>query len=153
MTLSELLESELVLLKTPCASKDELVRELVERVFSTGRELPLPKDDVLNTIIMREKIGGTTLPSGLSVPHVRLRGFEGFILALGIPKEPLLIEGIEVRMMAMMVTSQSGIPWYLPVLAGLTKISRDSGYFSRLCGAEDFNGFIGILRERDQDLG
>ena len=152
MTLSEFLDSELILLKTKSSSKDDLISELVEQIFATGRELPLSRENILKTINMRELIGGTMLPSGLSVPHARLKGYEGFILALGVPGEPLLYSGIEVRMMALMISSQSGAPWYLPTLAALTKLSRDTEYFTRLCQAETGTAFIDIIRERDQEL-
>ena len=154
MTLSELLKSELIFVKTPCASssKEELIHNLVERVYQTGREFPLSRQEMLNTIYKREQIGGTLLPSGLSVPHARLRDFDDFILALGTPAEALFHEGLQIRLMALMITSQSGGPRYLPVLAALTKISRDGVYFSRLCGAEDPEAFLRILGERDPEL-
>lgn len=152
MTLSKLLKEEMVLLKTPCASRDELIDKLVERVYSTNRELPFPQKDVRNIVYTREKIGGTLLPSGLSVPHARLKDFDGFILAVGTTAEPLFHEGLQIHMMALMITSQSGAPWYLTTLAALTKISRDGEYFSRLCGAEDTDSFFRILRERDPEL-
>jgi len=152
MTLSELLDSKLILLKTPCESKDELIATLVERIYAAGREVPLAQKDVLNIISMREKIGGTLLPSGLSIPHARLQNFEGFVLALATPAAPLFFESSQIRMMALMITSQSGAPWYLSVLAALTRISKNQEYFSRLCGADNPENFIRILRERDTEL-
>ena len=152
MTLSELLKNEQLILNTTCASKDDLIAKLVDRVFATGREFPLPKDELLKTIYMREKIGGTMFPSGLSAPHARLKDYEDFSIAIGLPREAVFHEGLQIRMMTLMITSQSGAPWYLPVLAALTKISRDNEYFSRLCDAEKAEDFISILRERDLEL-
>ena len=153
MTLSELLKPELILPKIVCASKDELIAKLVDLVYNTGiPELPLPKEDLLKTITKREQIGGTLLPSGLSIPHARLQNFENFVLAFGIPAEPIFHEGIQIQLSALMITNQPGTPWYLPVLAVLTKISRDKEYFSRLCGAENPDDVVRILRERDPEL-
>ncbi|MCL2380681.1 MAG: PTS sugar transporter subunit IIA [Treponema sp.] len=86
------------------------------------------------------------------MPHARLKGFEGFVFALSTPLEPLFHEGQEIRMTTMMITSQSGGPWYLATLAAMTKISRDEEYFSRLCRAESPQDVIGVLRERDAKL-
>jgi len=152
MTLSGLLNSKLVLPKTPCDSKDELIRKLVDRVYAEGGELPFSRENVLNTIFIREKIGGTLFPSGLSVPHARLRGFDGFLLALATPEKPLFYGEGKIRMMALMITSQSGVPWYLTTLAALTRISRNEEYFSRLCGAEAPEDFIRMVREQDPEL-
>ena len=146
------MESDLVLPKMSCSSKDELISKLLECIYRTGRVLPLPQNEVLSKIQMREEIGGTLLPSGLSVPHARLKEYEGFILALGTPAVPILHEGIEIRLVALMISSQSGGLYYLPTLAALTKLSRDSEYFSRLGKAETAGDFIGILKERDLEL-
>ena len=152
MFLSKLLESSLVLPQAVCSSKDELIQKLMELIYKTGYEPPLPSHDVLKLIQIREEIGGTMLPSGLSVPHARLKEYDDFILAIATPKESLICQGIQLRLMSLMISSQSGGTIYLPVLGALTKISRDREYLSRLCGAENSEDFIDIIRERDVEL-
>jgi len=58
MTLTELLRPELVFPKIACASKDELITELVQRIYATGQKLPLSREDLLETIRTRSKSGG-----------------------------------------------------------------------------------------------
>jgi len=152
MTLTELITPELVFPKVTCASKDELISKLAELIYNTGREFPLSREDLLETIYMREQIGGTLLPSGLSVPHARLKDFDDFVFALATPAQPLFHDGQEIYLAAMMITSQSGGPWYLSTLAALTKMSRDSNFLSRLGGAESPEDFIRILMERNPEL-
>jgi len=152
MTLSELLEDDLVHLKMKCASKDELISALLEQVYRSERKPPFSEKDVMNKIQMREEIGGTLLPSGLSAPHARLKGYDGFIIAIGTPAEIISQENIQIKMMALMISSQSGGPYYLPTLASLAKLSRDGEYFSRLCKAESREVFFDILGERDAEF-
>jgi len=152
MTLSELLQPELVLTKKICSSKDELMAALLEQVYRTDLTPPLPLTEMLRKIKMREEIGGTLLPSGLSIPHAKLENFEGFILAIGTPAEPLFQQGLQVRLMALMITNLTGGPWYLPTMAFLTRLSRDADYFQRLCGTENYEDFMKILGERDREL-
>ena len=152
MTLSDLLEKDLILIKIECASKDEFISKLLSRIYDLGRTPPFPSEEVLRKIKMREEIGGTLLPSGLAAPHARLKDYEGFIIAAGTPMEPLFFDGIQIRLVSLMISSQSGGPYYLPTLAGLTKLSRDKEYFSKLCGAESPDRFIKILKERDPEL-
>jgi len=153
MTLSKLLTPGLVQVKIVCASKDELITHLVKSIYVTDLKVPLPYEDLLEAIFKREQIGGTLFPSGLAVPHSRLGNYEDFILALGTSKEPIFHEGLQVRLMALMLSSQSGGPYYLPTVAALIKISRDGEYFSRLCNAGSTGDFISLLMERDQELG
>ena len=151
MTISELLEEEQVLARVSCSSKDDLICKLLDQVFKTKDILPFSRESVSKTINIREKIGGTLLPSGLSVPHARLMDYDGFILVIGTPEGTLLHEGLPIRMMALMITSQVGAPHYLPALAELTKISKNGEFFSRLCDAETPKDFISILREQAQE--
>ena len=152
MTLLDLVKPELVLPKMNCSSKNELIAKLIDQIYSTKHELPFPKEEVWNSIDIREQIGGTLLPSGLSVPHARLRDYDGIILAIGIPDEALFQGGHQIHMMALLITSQSGGQFYLPVLAALTKISKNTEFFSRLCGAVNSKDFINILRENNPEL-
>jgi len=152
MTLTELLKPELLFPKIACSSKNDLIAKLTREIYRTGRELPLLQEELLKSIHIREQIGGTLLPSGLVIPHARLKGFEDFVLVLATPAQPLFQGEQEIRLAAMMITSQSGGAWYLETLAALTKMSRDEEYFSRLTGAENREDFISILRERDPPL-
>jgi len=152
MTLTELLKPELILTNSICASKDDLIKNIVKKIYSAGMGPPISQDVLLQAILNREQIGGTFLPSGLSLPHARLKDFEGFIIALGTTKEPLFHEGTQLRLMALMISSQTGGPHYLPAVAALTKISRDGEFLSRLGGAENAESFIGLLKEKDQQL-
>ena len=152
MTMSELLTPELVLPRVKCASKEELISGLMDCIYGSGRELLPDREEVLRAIQMRERIGGTLLPSGLAIPHARLGGFEGFIFALGTSMEPLFHDGIQIRLMALILSDQLGSSYYLPTVATLTKLSRDGEFISRLCEAENPETFLSILKEKDQEL-
>jgi PTS system nitrogen regulatory IIA component len=149
MYFSELLASKRIFPKIKCSSKDELLAITLEKIYETGEKFPLSMEEVLQAMNVREKIGGTMLPSGLSIPHTRLKDYEGFVIALATPSEPIFYEGIQVRLMSMMLTSQQGGPHYLPCLAVLTKLSKDSKLFSRLCKEEDPEKFLLIIKEND----
>jgi PTS system nitrogen regulatory IIA component len=146
------MKPELIITRAVCVSKDELIVSLIERIYGSGAEVPIPQNDLSDAVLLREKIGGTILPSGLAVPHARLPAYEGFILTLGAPSKPIFHEGFQIRLMALMISSQSGGPYYLPAIAALTRISRDSDFLSRLCKAENPEDLICIIRERDQEL-
>ena len=146
------MEGDLIFTKMSCPSKDELIKKLFDRINDAGRLPPFPPSEILNKIQIREEIGGTLLPSGLSVPHARLKEYEGFVLALGTPAESVFHNGIQIRLVALMISNQSGGVYYLPALAALTKLSRDTEYFSRLGGAETPAEFFNILKERDTEL-
>ena len=145
MKLSELLRPDLVLTKQACSSKDELIEILVKQICGAANSPPFPPDEILSRIKTRERIGGTVFPTGLAVPHTRLAECEDFFITLGMPAEPVFHDGTQVRLMALMITSQTGGPLYLPAVALMGRLSMDADYFSRLCGAENYEDFIKIF--------
>ncbi|MCL2069615.1 MAG: PTS sugar transporter subunit IIA [Treponema sp.] len=152
MYLSELLANERIYPKIACSSKDELLSIVLEKIYHSSEKFPLSQEELLKALDLREKIGGTMLPSGLSIPHARIKEYEGFVLALATPSEPIFYEGIQVRMMSMMLTSQQGGPNYLPCLAALTKLSRDPELFSILCDEVDPEKFLLAIKGKDLEL-
>ena len=153
MHLSELLNRELILIKSKGTSKEELIAELVDQIYLINKDIPLQREELLKSISMREQIGGTTFPSGLSVPHSRLKNYEDIVIAIATTCSPVFHDGIQIRLVALMLSSQTGGQYYLPAVAALTKISRDKDYFSRLSDADTPDDFLSILKERDPELG
>jgi PTS system nitrogen regulatory IIA component len=154
MKLSSLINPELVLLKRPCKTRDELLDELIRELYHGGQKVSIPENILRGAITDRENLGGTLLPTGLAIPHARLDGFDDFILAVGIPASP--IQGTAqgeppVRMMVLMLTSMSSSTQYLNTLASLAKISQGP-LFSTLCGAANQNAFIEILKDANIEI-
>jgi PTS system nitrogen regulatory IIA component len=149
MTLSELLKPELIRPKILCSSKDDFITKLMDCICKTNRKFIYSQEEMLASVFKREQIGGTTFPSGLAVPHSRIGDFDDFVFALGTPLNPIFHEGIQIRLMVLMLSNQSGGPYYFPTVAALTKISMDSEYFPALCEAESPEEFIKIIQAKD----
>lgn len=69
----------------------------------------------------REKLGGTLLPNGLSLPHGRVEGIDDLIVGVWVPETPLKTEEGEVKILFFFITSISGSQLYLPVLSAIAK--------------------------------
>ena len=149
MSLCEIILPQLILPQAACKSKNDLIHTLVEKIYEAGIELPINQHSLIKTIHIREDIGGTLLPSGLSIPHARLKDYEGFVIAFGIPTKAIPQNGMQLRMMTLMISSSTGGPHYLKSLAALTKISRDKVYFEKLCSVKSTEEFLEVLKESE----
>jgi PTS system nitrogen regulatory IIA component len=155
MKLSSLLNPDLVLIKKSCKNKNELLNDLVNEIYKTHR-LSVPKEEVRQAVLHREQLGGTAFPTGLITPHARLERFDDLVIAVGIPSEPITIpqdgEDITIRMMVLLLTSQTASSLYLNSLAAFVKISRDSDFFGKLCGAANANAFVQTLKDANIEV-
>jgi fructose PTS system EIIA component len=60
---------ELVVINTTATTKDEVIRELAERLVSEGRVTDL--DAYLADVAAREKVMATGIQGGIGIPHAR----------------------------------------------------------------------------------
>jgi PTS system nitrogen regulatory IIA component len=155
MKLSSLLNPDLVLIKKPCKSKNELLNELIREIYKTHR-LSLPEEEVRQALLHREQLGGTAFPTGLITPHARLERFDDLLIAIGIPAEPIIVpqngEDITIRMMVLLLTSQTASSLYLNSLSAFVKFSRDSDFFGKLCGAANPHAFIQLFKDANIEV-
>ncbi|MDR3341671.1 MAG: CBS domain-containing protein [Treponema sp.] len=152
MKLSSLLIPELVLLKKPGKTKEVLLDELIRSLYRTRQPIPVPEAEVRRAVLDREQLGETVFESGLAIPHARLPQFNDFFIVIGVPEVPVVYEHIPIRMMILMLTSQSGSTVYLNALAAFVKLSQDTELFARLCSVAEPQDFIQILKDRNIEV-
>jgi PTS system nitrogen regulatory IIA component len=148
MKLSSLLIPELVILKTSCKTKDELIDALIREIYRTRQPISLPEPYVRSAISDRENLGGTVFPTGLATPHARLENFQDLLIVIGVPVKPVVFEDIPIHIMALMLTSQSASPLYLNTLSAFIKLSQDTELVTRLCRSSNPQDFIQIIKDR-----
>jgi mannitol/fructose-specific phosphotransferase system IIA component (Ntr-type) len=144
MTLESLLTPSLIFLGVPLTNKDQAIRFLLSRVvkrFSVGKRL----EEFEKLIEERERLGGTTFPSRLFVPHARIPNFDDMIVALAVPREGFLSDGYEVRLVVLLLTSDAKPTIYLNTLSSFAKISMKKGVFEALLASKTPREVIRIV--------
>ncbi|NNM67137.1 MAG: PTS transporter subunit EIIA [Spirochaetales bacterium] len=131
MTLESLLTPSLIFLGVPLSNKEQAIRFLLSQVvkrFGLGKNF----EEFQKLVEERERLGGTTFPSRLFVPHARIPNFDDMIVALAVPREGFLSDGYEVRLVVLLLTSDSKPTIYLNTLSSFAKISMKKGVFEAL---------------------
>ncbi|MBU0926217.1 MAG: CBS domain-containing protein [Spirochaetes bacterium] len=142
MKLANLLDPRLVLLDRDASTIDEAIVAGVSG-FSAQHLHSLKPDEVLARIRERQALGGTVFPTGIAIPHARLAGFDDIVIAVVRPRVPIAVEGQSpVRLVWIVLTSQSASSTYLKVLANLALISKDEAAMSVLLSVESGSRFV-----------
>jgi PTS system nitrogen regulatory IIA component len=149
MKLSSVLLKNLVI-KGGWKTKEEMLNALFKALMKADKK-KLPHADIKKAVEMREKIGGTLLPSGLAMPHARLDGFDDFVLAVAIPEAPVKTPDGTIRLMTMYLTSLTANTLYLNCMAAFTRLSRDEKIFSALCAASP-QDFIALIKKTNIEV-
>lgn len=141
MELSTLLHKDLIWLKCPGQNKLDLAFGLLDRITSHFG-LEARKDEIRSLIVERENQGGTTLPSALAIPHARIPQFDGMMIGVAVPETPFHDNDQEVKMVALLLTSEENPQYYLSSLAAFAKLSMRETVFESLLTAATTDDFF-----------
>lgn len=131
MLLSSLLDSKFIKLRLAVRTKDEAIQSLLDEMF-THYHFQLGREEVQQAIAAREALKGTVFPSGLAVPHARIELFNDILIGIATLAEPIIEEGIHIRMVVLILTSKTTSNLYLNCLAAFTRMSADPQIFEHL---------------------
>ncbi|GAB4222275.1 MAG: hypothetical protein Kow009_13990 [Spirochaetales bacterium] len=144
--LASLLSEEAIFFGKSYPDLEGVIRDMVSRLHKLHR-VPLPLLEVEKAVLERQALGGTTFPTGIAVPHARLAGFSDLLIGVCVPSTPLEVEGQQVRMVILMLTSKTESTLYLNALGAFLKLSQDASLFDALCRSGTASAFITILKE------
>jgi CBS domain-containing protein len=152
MKLSNLISPELVLLKLPCKTHDELIDTLIKELYRGKQKVALPEDTVRKAVMSREILQGTLLSTGLSMPHARFDDLDDLSIVIGVPEEPIPTRGsTPIKMMILMLASHVVATKYLNSLAAFAKLSTEE-VFQKLCKEENPDNFIKLIDDSNIEI-
>jgi len=146
MLLASLLNHSFIHLSSEMSTKEEVIQHLLLH-FQKSSPAAIDLAAVRSAVEQRESLGGTVFPTGIAVPHARMEGFEDLLIGICVPRRPIQLEGIEVRMIVLILTSKVASPIYLTALAALLKMSQDALLFEKLVEARSVHEFTAAVQQ------
>lgn len=141
MKLTSLINHDLIKLGASVKSKEEVITLLVDEIYNKYN-FKQSKEQIFNSVMEREKLGGTAFETGLSTPHGRLEYFNDIIIAICVPREPIIVESNKITMFVLLLTSKIGSKLYLQTLSTFAKISTKKELFNSLITSNNKSEFI-----------
>ncbi len=87
MTLTDVLEKDLVKVPLQATTKNEIIEELVD-VLVKARRLH-NREEILAAVLAREALGSTGLADGVAVPHAKTAAVTSVSVVMGITPKPI----------------------------------------------------------------
>ncbi len=154
MKLHSLLAEDLVLTPLRGRSKDDILREMVERL--SLRPGVFFGEDLLGKLLEREKLGTTAIGAGVAIPHCKVGGLKAPVLVLGLSREGVAfdaVDGKEVHVIFLAVSPLENPNTNLGLLASIAKLVRRSRALSaKLLKAPNAGEAIRVLREEEDKV-
>lgn len=84
MKLAQLVPEGAIRASLIAQQRDEVITELVDALVSSGAASPKLRDDLVRSVLEREKRGSTGFGRGVAVPHVKHKSVKKMAAAIGL---------------------------------------------------------------------
>jgi PTS system nitrogen regulatory IIA component len=128
-------------------------RSVLERLAQICTErFGFEASDMLERLIIRERLGSTGVGHGIAIPHVRadVEGLTGIMLRLRQPVDFEAMDGEPVDLVFMLLAPECDHTHHLKALSRVARTFRMPGVAKALRGAEDADAaYAALLAEQD----
>ncbi|MFA5480188.1 MAG: PTS sugar transporter subunit IIA [Candidatus Muiribacteriota bacterium] len=152
MDLSDVINEEIVLMDLKGSNKEEIIKELVKLLEKTGK-ISSP-DKFVKAVLDREKLGSTGIGKGIAIPHGKVEGATGVLVALGISKKGVDFDALDdkpVHSVFLIAASPENSSKYLQTLAKLSRMVRSADFRETLINAETSTDVIKNILEYEEE--
>ncbi|AWL12965.1 Protein-N(pi)-phosphohistidine--sugar phosphotransferase [Saliniradius amylolyticus] len=133
MNIKDLLPPECTLCRTQGSSKKRILQTISDIAVDY---LPgLEEDDVLGSLICREKMGSTGIGNGIAIPHGRLSGLTKVLAILVTTDSPISYDAVDdkpVDIFLALLVPEDQAEGHLQTLAAIASRLNDKGVVQKL---------------------
>ena len=150
MSISSLLATERVFTTAEISSKKRLLEFIAEKA---AVKLELPKSEIYNQLLERERLGSTGLGEGFAVPHARLNNLTQTHACFVKLDEAVNYDANDrqpVDLVFVILIPEASTEEHLRILASLAKIFSDQSVCDRIRKSESTEQILDIIQQAEQ---
>ena len=146
MKLASFLHPNLIKIKHKVDSSENVIKDLVKEICK-GLS-PKLEDKIIKAVMERERLG-STVERGISIPHARIEGFKDLVIAISIPEKPVLVNGEEVKIFFLILSSKTSSKLYLNTLSAIARLALDSELMEKVFLCKKPEDVISTIEKAD----
>ena len=146
MRLTDFIDGKLFVPSLASSTAEGAIGELAE---AAAKRAGLRADDVARAVLEREALMSTGIGLGVAVPHARLRGLKGPVVALGASRDGIdfnASDGAPARLVFLILTPWDDQEAQIGILAEISNIFLDAGVRERCSRAAGYNELVTALK-------
>ena len=153
MKVTDIFRKEHIVEVLKSKSKREVLAEL-SGVFLQG-DVKYSHEDMINTLLEREKLGSTGIGDGIAIPHGKLANLEELIVSFGRSKEGVefdAMDGKPAHIFFLLMAPEDTTGKHLKALAKISKMLKDSTFRKKLLEAKSKDEIYIIIADKDDSF-
>lgn len=150
MKIDGLLQEEDIIPDLAACTKDQLLLEMAAKVEERHPEMG--RQAILQVLLERERLGSTGIGDGIAIPHCKMKGAAGIVLAFGRSKCGIDFNALDGKMshiFFLLIAPEDAFGLHLKMLGRISRILKDPAVRKNLLEAPDAAAIHGIIREQD----
>ena len=151
MKISELLNPQAVVADLKAGGKEEALAELTDALLAVAPALR--RDEVLQVLQERERLGSTGIGDGVAIPHGKLKGMPELMLAFGRSKGGVDFESMDgqpAHLFFLLLAPEESVGVHLKTLARISKLLKDGEVRRQMLEAADAARIYELICEREE---
>jgi len=84
MKLCDIVSRDAIVAGLQSSTRDEVVAELVDALVRAGKVASNIREEIIASVLERERKGSTGFGKGVAIPHVKQKGVKGMVAAVGV---------------------------------------------------------------------
>lgn len=133
MQISDILAANRIKCAVPCSSKKKIFETISQLAEDVNNDIL--QADVLESLVVREKMGSTGIGNGIAIPHGRIAGLDNVVAILVTSAEKIEFEAIDrqpVDVFFALLVPESQIDGHLHTLASVAAKLTDTAVVAQL---------------------
>ena len=150
MQLSEFLDFEAIKPAMPSANKRGLLQQLAQLA---GQRTGLDSNEILSSLVERERLGSTGFGHGVAIPHGKVDGLTSiYCLFARLPDaiDYQAIDGERVDLVFLLLSPPDAGAEHLKALAAVSRVVRHVPTLEKMRGARSRDALAAVLMGADE---
>ena len=150
MKLVDVIVPQASVLDMRARTKKEALRELAEAVVAVVPELET--NQLIETLMEREKLGTTAMGDGIAIPHARIESLDRVLAVFGLSRGGVdfdSLDGQPTHLFFLLVAPGREGSAHLLALARLSRVLSHEAFRQRLLEIEDVDELLRALEQEE----
>ena len=131
-------------------NKWELITTLTEQLIKIDQINHIPSQDIINSVLEREKWMGTELGGGLAIPHASIEGLKTIHALLMIDQEGMIYDSAEskpVHIVALLLLPEKEYQKQVKILTQVASLLQNQEIIENLLTEKDPDRIFSVIQE------
>ena len=154
MKFSDFIHVESVIMNLESATKEGVIREMVESLANTGGVPEGSVEKITQALLRREELGPTSIGNGMAVPHAKLVNLDGCVGSIAFSADGVDFDSYDhekVKLFFLLISPPDRPGEHLRALEHITRYVKDSSFLEELKSAKEIKDVKALLERVDSE--